>query len=146
MAVAAAPPVALPAQPGGDGARSPFLDWAKIFGFFGYAYLLRVPLLLFAAIGCLTYGGLFHGPGEPLFSGIYDVAWLGATGIVDSLFVVLRFVVLTLIALVFGTALVVTTRNIVAAGDVRFRLEPVPKTRGVELAYAVPRSSCAPRS
>jgi hypothetical protein len=39
---------------------------------------------------------------------------------------------------VFGTALVVTTRNIVAAGDVRFRLEPVPKTRGVELAYAVP--------
>ncbi|MGI9071240.1 MAG: patatin-like phospholipase family protein [Bryobacteraceae bacterium] len=121
---------------GKDATDGGFLDWTQLLAFFGYAYLLRVPVLLFAAVAFLTLAGLFHGPGESLFGGIYDVAWLGGSGAEEAAYTILRFVVLTVITLVFGTALTISTRNIADAGEVRFRLPGIPSTRGVRLAYA----------
>jgi hypothetical protein len=100
----------------------------------GFVYLLRVPLLLFAAAALITAGGLIPGfPGSSLLRGVFDVAL--ATERLPNLF---RFLFLTFTALAFATTLGMTTWTTVTCAHARFGSIRIADTGGTRLACVFP--------
>src|SRR5215472_4289552 len=123
-----------------------FQEWfqtSELLKLTGIVYLLRVPILLFLIAAFMTVGGLTpNGPGAAILEGIYDVAWPPSSpGFVPELTTVLRFLLLTLSALMFGSTLAVCTRNILRCIE-RFNIqigdEDTPAFRGIRLLYTIP--------
>jgi len=123
-----------------------FQEWfqtGELLKLAGILYLLRVPILMFLIAVFMTVGGLMpDGPGAAILEGIYDVAWPPSSpGFVPELTTVLRFLLLTLSALMFASTLAVCTRNTLRCIE-RFSIqigdEDTPAFRGVRLLYTVP--------
>jgi hypothetical protein len=94
----------------------------------GYFYLLRVPLLVWLFI-LFTFFGSFPGAGgEPILRGIFDVASFHYSTAIVSV----RFAVITLAALLAGSAIWFTSRMIIANAQQRFGIQPVQMTLGIE--------------
>jgi hypothetical protein len=126
--------------------RFDFQEWfqtGELLKLAGIVYLLRVPILLFLIAAFMTVGGLVpNGPGTAILEGIYDVAWPPSNpGFVPELTTVLRFLLLTVSALMFASTLAVGVRNILRCIE-RFRIEigdeDTPAFRGMRVLYTVP--------
>ena len=116
----------------------------RMAAFLGLLYLMRVPIITWAAMVALWYGFLSGSGAEPILRGIFDASppdasFLGCTT---------RFAFVTLAAFLLGTAVVVTARLAVRNCN-RFGLTPDDYSRfglGIELIPAPSPAPCGGRS
>ncbi len=104
----------------------------RLLTFAGYLYVIRVPVLMWLAMILLWYGFLSGSGAEPLLRGIFDVAWKAS--ILET---AVRFTLVTLAALLTGTAIGVTSRLTVVNAEARFGLAPVHLSRGLEFTFRI---------
>lgn len=109
----------------------------------GLLYVLRVPLLLFLILAFMSWGGLSqHGPGAQFLEGIYDVAWPPTAGEhYPDLKIAIRFLLLTLSALMFAVTVASCARNTLRCLE-RFDFtigdEDTPAFRGIRVLCTLP--------
>ena len=101
----------------------------------GYAYLLRVPVLIYVFTAYLAAAGIIPGlPGESLIRGIFDIAWSTDQHFVNGL----RFALVTIATLTLTGSLTVAARTVCLGAHARFRLRKVNDSRGPRLLYLLP--------
>ncbi|HYM05243.1 MAG TPA: patatin-like phospholipase family protein [Terriglobales bacterium] len=110
-------------------------DVARLLKTLGYLYVLRVPFVLFVAALLLTLGGFSEdAPANPLLRGVYDVGIGGENEWIN----LLRFAFLTVMTLLFGASLTVSSWITLTMGNSRFRFSRIHNTPGVKLVCILP--------
>ncbi len=123
-----------------------FNEWfrtSELLSLTGILYLLRVPVLLFLIASFITWGGLSpKGPGATILEGIYDVAWPPSPAeTMPDFKIALRFLLLTLSALMFTITLAACVRNVlrcIERFDIEIGDEDIAAYRGMRLLYTLP--------